>query len=404
LLPVDRFTSSDRRIVAVIWAAGLVQGFAQSQASATLPFTRAGLGLTEGEMSLLLGIARLAAFAALPLGWIGDHSGRRKPLLWSVTLVVVGGTLAGLALEAWQFGTAQAILRTGTAGMGGLAIVLLAEQVSPVIRAYAIAFYGAAVSLGSGLALMTLPLADGGGESWRIPHLLIAIGFLILPLLMRAIPESRVFIEDHEPAGHWRDLVGGIWARRFWVVAIIGLFVSAFSAVALAFSTTRMIEHLGLSTSSTVIIALLGGTLGGLGFFVGGHLADAWGRRRTTVVSLLLALAGGLVIYWSESVPLIIVAVMVSSFGTFAFVPAGGSHRTELFPTGLRASANTAVTNFGLAGSAAGLILGRFTIDRFGLSETITVLGIGMALAAFMTLLLPETRGQDLTATPTARL
>jgi MFS family permease len=401
---VDRFTSSDRRIVAVIWAAGLVQGFAQSQASATLPFTRAGLGLTEGEMSLLLGIARLAAFAALPLGWIGDHRGRRKPLLWSVTLVVVGGTLAGLALEAWQFGTAQAILRTGTAGMGGLAIVLLAEQVSPVIRAYAIAFYGAAVSLGSGLALMTLPLADGGGESWRIPHLLIALGFLVLPFLMRAVPESRVFVEDHEPAGHWRDLIGGIWARRFWVVAIIGLFVSAFSAVALAFSTTRMIEHLGLSTGSTVLIALLGGTLGGLGFFVGGHLADAWGRRRTTVVSLLLALAGGLVIYWSESVPLIVVAVMVSSFGTFAFVPAGGSHRTELFPTGLRASANTAVTNFGLAGSAAGLILGRFTIDRFGLSETITVLGIGMALAAFMTLLLPETRGQDLRATPTARL
>jgi MFS family permease len=404
LLPVDRFTSSDRRIVAVIWAAGLVQGFAQSQASATLPFTRAGLGLTEGEMSLLLGIARLAAFAALPLGWIGDHSGRRKPLLWSVTLVVVGGTLAGLALEAWQFGTAQAILRTGTAGMGGLAIVLLAEHVSPVIRAYAIAFYGAAVSLGSGLALMTLPLADGGGESWRIPHLLIALGFLILPLLVRALPESRVFVEDHEPAGHWRDLTGGIWARRFWVVAIIGLLVSAFSAVALAFSTTRMIEHLGLSTGSTVIIALLGGTLGGLGFFVGGHLADAWGRRRTTVVSLLLALAGGLVIYWSESVPLIVAAVMVSSFGTFAFVPAGGSHRTELFPTGLRASANTAVTNFGLAGSATGLILGRFTIDRFGLSETITVLGVGMALAAFMTLLLPETRGQDLRATPTALL
>jgi MFS family permease len=404
LLPVDRFTSSDRRIVAVIWAAGLVQGFAQSQASATLPFTRAGLGLTEGEMSLLLGIARLAAFAALPLGWIGDHRGRRTPLLWSVTLVVVGGTLAGLALEAWQFGTAQAILRTGTAGMGGLAIVLLAEQVSPVIRAYAIAFYGAAVSLGSGLALMTLPLADGGRESWRIPHLLIALGFLVLPLLMRAVPESQVFVEAHEPAGHWRDLIGGVWARRFWLVAIIGLFVSAFSAVALAFSTTRMIEHLGLSTGSTVIIALLGGTLGGLGFFVGGHLADAWGRRRTTVVSLLLALAGGLVIYWSNSVPLIVVAVMVSSFGTFAFVPAGGSHRTELFPTGLRASANTAVTNFGLAGSAAGLILGRFTIDRFGLSETITVLGVGMALAAFLTLLLPETRGQDLRATPTARL
>jgi MFS family permease len=352
-------------------------------------------------MSLLLGIARLAAFAALPLGWIGDHQGRRRPLLWSVTLVIAGGTLAGLAMEAWQFGTAQAVLRTGTAAMGGLAIVLLAEQVTPRIRAYAISFYGAAVSFGGGLALMTLPLADGGGESWRIPHLMIALALLVVPFLVRNVPESHIFIEGHEQR-HWRELTSGAWSRRFWIVVVIGFLVSAYSAVALAFSTTRMIEELGLTTGATVLIGLVGGTLGGLGFFVGGHLADAWGRRRTTVVALLMALAGGLVIYWSYSVPLIVVAVMVSSFGTFAFVPAGGAHRAELFPTGLRASANTAVTNFALAGSAAGLIAGIFTIDRYGLAETVTILGVGMATAAFLTLLLPETRGQDLTAETTA--
>jgi putative MFS transporter len=385
----------------VIWTAGVVQGFAQSQAAATLPFTRAGLGLSEGEMSLLLGIARLAAFAALPLGWIGDHQGRRRPLLWSVTLVVTGGTLAGLAMEAWQFGAAQAILRTGTAAMGGLAIVLLAEQVSPTIRAYAIAFYGAAVSFGGGLALLTLPLADGGGESWRIPHLMISAAFLVMPFLTRNVPESHIFIEEHAQR-HWKELASGTWSRRFWLVAVIGLLVSAYSAVGLAFSTTRMIEDLGLTTGATVLIGLIGGTLGGLGFFVGGHLADAWGRRRTTVVSLLMALAGGLGLYWSDSVPWIVVSVMVSSFGTFAFVPAGGAHRAELFPTGLRASANTAATNFSLAGSALGLIIGIFTIDRYGLSETVTFLGLGMATAAFLTLLLPETRGQDLTAETTA--
>ena len=403
LLPVERFTSADRRIVFIIWTAGVIQGFAQSQAAATLPFTRAGLGLTEGQMSLLLGLARMAAFAALPLGWLGDHRGRRRPFLFSLTLVIFGGTVAGLAFEAWQFGVAQAILRTGTAAMGGLAIVLLAEQTSIHIRAYAISFYGAAVSFGGGLALMTLPLADGGGQSWRIPHLMISLGLLVMPFLIRNVPESHIFLEDHEER-HWRDLATGEWAGRFWVVVIIAFLVSAFSAVALAFSTTRMIEYLGLSTGSTVFIALLGGTLGGLGFFVGGHLADAWGRRRTTVVSLLLAVGGGLVIYWSNSIPLIVVAVMVSSFGTFAFVPAGGSHRTELFPTGLRASANTAATNLGLVGSGLGLILGIFTIDRFGLSQTVSILGIGMVIAAFLTLLLPETRGQDLRAVRTARL
>jgi len=397
LLPVEHFTRNDRRIVFVIWVAGVVQGFAQSQASASLPFTRAGLGLSEGEMSLLLGIARLAAFAALPLGWLGDHRGRRKPFLWAITLIVVGGSFAGLMSEAWQFGLFHAVLRTGTAAVSGLAIVLLAESTSLRIRAYAISFYGAAVSLGSGMALMALPLADGGGEAWRIPHLLTGLGFLLLPFLVKNVPESHIYLEQPE-GGHWRELVRGDWASRFWIVIGIGFLASAFGAVGAAFSTERLINQVGLGTANTVVILLVGGTLGGIGFFVGGHLADAWGRRSTSVMSLLMALAGGVTLYSVTSVPLILLAVMVSAFGTFAFVPAAGSHRAELFPTTLRSSANTAAANFALAGSAFGLIIGIYTIDTFGLTNTIMILGIGVAVAAGLTLLLPETRGQDLTA------
>ncbi len=396
-MPVGHFTVSDRRIVFVIWVAGVVQGFGQSQASASLPFTRVGLGLSEGEMSLLLGIARLAAFAALPLGWLGDHRGRRKPFLLAMTLIVAGGSFAGLVGEAWQFGVFHSILRTGTAAVSGLAVVLLAENASLRIRAYAISFYGAAVSLGSGMALMVLPLGDGGGSAWRIPHLLTGLGFLLLPFLVRNVPESEIYLENPE-GGHWRELTHGVWARRFWIVSGASFLASAFGAVGAAFSTERLINHVGLSSGQTVVILLTGGTLGGIGFFVGGHLADAWGRRMTSVMSLLLALGGGITLYTVESVPLIVVAVFISAFGTFSFVPAAGSHRAELFPTTLRSSANTAASNLALAGSAAGLIVGIYTIDTFGLTKTILILGVGTALAAGMTLLLPETRGQDLTA------
>jgi MFS family permease len=397
ILPVGRFTSLDRRVVFVIWVAGVVQGFAQSQASASLPFTRVGLGLSEGEMSLMLGLARLAAFAALPIGWLGDHRGRRRPFLIAMTLVVIGGSLAGLVVEAWQFGVFHAVMRTGTAAASGLAVVILAETVSMRIRAYAISFFGAAVSFGSGLALIVLPLADGGGQAWRIPHLLIGIGFLLLPFLFRNVPESTVYTEDPE-GGHWGELTSGPWARRFWTIVAINLLASAYGAVGAAFSTERLIEGVGMSTGSTVIVLLIGGTMGGVGFFVGGHLADSWGRRRTSIVSLLLTIVGGVTLYTTTSPPVIVVAAMISAFGTFAFVPAGGSHRAELFPTRLRSSANTAATNSALAGSALGLMSGIYTIDKLGLSNTVYLLSVGVLIATLLIATLDETRGQDLTA------
>lgn len=382
----------------MIWLGGVIQGFAQSQASASLPFTRTGLGLSEGEMSLLLGLARLAAFAALPIGWLGDHRGRRRPYLIAITLIVVGGTVSGLVFETWQFGLSQAILRTGTAAVSALAVVILAESVTPSIRAYSISFYGAAVSFGSGLALMVLPLADGGGDAWRIPYLLTALGLLLLPFLVRGVPESDVYEQAADRDGHWKEVVGGDWARRFWTVVAINFLASAYGAVGAAFYTERLIEDLGVGTGQASIILLIGGTLGATGFFVGGHLSDSWGRRSTSVLALLLTVVGGVTLYSVDSMPIIVIAAMVSGFGTFAFVPAGGSHRAELFPTHLRSSANTAAANSAVAGSAIGLISGIWTIDRLGLSNTIYVLAVGVVIAAALTATLPETRGQDLTA------
>lgn len=398
MLPVTRFTPGDRRITVTLWVAGLIQGFAQSQASATLPYTRAGLGLSEAEISLILGLARLGGFIALPLAWMADHHGRRRPFLIAVTLIIFGGTLSGLALESWHFGASQAILRTGTAAISGLAVVILAETVTRGVRAYAISFYGAAVSLGSGIALMVLPLASRGGEAWRAPYLLIASGFLLIPILIRRVPETRIYELETRKGGRWKELVSGPFAGRFWKMSAIGILFSAFGTFGTAFSTERLVNQVGLSPGTTVAVLLIGGTAGGVGFFVGGHLADAWGRRLTSVVCLLMATVGGLVLYSVTSMPLIVAAVFISGFGTFAFVPAGGSHRAELFPTRLRSSANTAAANAALIGSATSLILGVWTIDAFGLSNTVTVLGIGMVASAALTLRLPETRGQDLTA------
>jgi MFS family permease len=187
-------------------------------------------------------------------------------------------------------------------------------------------------------------------------------------------------------------------AGRFWVAGAAGLLASAFSAVGLAFSTERLVTDLGLTTGTAVMVTLVGGTVGGLGFFIGGRMSDAWGRKPTTIVSLLMILTGGVALYQVETLPLLIGSIVISSFGSFAYIPSAATHRAEMFPTRARASVTSSLGWLGTVGSSAGLAIGRFTIDGMGLSNTMILLGIGVLIAAGLTLMLPETKGRILTA------
>jgi hypothetical protein len=69
-----------------------------------------------------------------------------------------------------------------------------------------------------------------------------------------------------------------------------------------------------------------------------------------------------------------------------------------MFPTRARASVTSSLGWLGTVGSSAGLAIGRFTIDGMGLSNTMNLLGIGVLIAAGLTLILPETKGRILTA------
>ncbi len=149
-----------------------------------------------------------------------------------------------------------------------------------------------------------------------------------------------------------------------------------------------------MDTARAVAVMLIGGTVGGIGFLSGGRMADRLGRRPTTFLALIMSAAGGVGLYWATSEPLLIVAITVSSFGSFAAVPSLGAQRNELFPTSLRATAVVWLNTVGVVGSITGLTIGRLTIDQIGLSMTVTALAGGMGVAALLILMLPETRGQ----------
>ena len=393
--PPDQFSPRDRRIVLLMALAAYVQGFAQAQATNTLPFARISLGLSAGEMSQILAITRVGSVLALAFSFYGDRNGRRRPFLAAFTLLVLANVATALAPNPTIYTALQGIVRMTATAVGVLALVYLAEELAPRIRAYGIAIYGGAASFGAGTALFALPIAEAGREAWRYLFAATAVGVIFLPLLFSHLRESRAFRDTDRKANLFAAL-GGKHFANFWVFALISLLAAAFSAVSLTFALERLVNELAIETNVAVAVMLIGGTAGGIGFLVGGRLADTWGRRPTTILGFTMSLAGGLGLYWFDGLPLITVAVAISSLGSFAAVPSLGAHRNELFPTSIRATAVVWLNTVGVLGSIAGLAIGRIAIDEIGLTMTVTYLGAGMALSALLILLLPETRGQVL--------
>jgi len=390
----NRFTTNDRRITTLMVTAGFVQSFAGSLLIVTLAFSRPDLGLSKGDASWILAIIRLGSFSALAYGIWGDRLGRRRPMLVAFVTILLANLATALTSGVIAFTFFQALTRAASGAVAALAIVYLAEEVSPHIRSFTMGIWGVAGSLAGGLAFLLAPLFELPTDRWRWLFGLSMIGLVAFPLLGRFLTESRAFQTpvDRPPA---LAVLTGPTGRAFWPMAIAGMAVGAFSGPAVSFATDYLINDLNWSVLSSSLTIISAGALGATGLLIGGRAADLWGRRPVIVLGMALGAIGGTAFYWQPG-PLLIAWIVIGSFGSSIFVPAFAAMRSELFPTQNRAVAGALLSAMSVTGAIVGLAVGSQTIDRWGLPATITVLA-GLAVAAIpLILMLPETKGMVL--------
>jgi MFS family permease len=141
-------------------------------------------------------------------------------------------------------------------------------------------------------------------------------------------------------------------------------------------------------------MVIMGGGIGFWGWLVFGRLADAIGRRVTGAIALL---GGGAAIgtFYGTS-------YLLAGFTALVFFEAGVSIAinalaTEIFPTALRATAKSWVTNAGVLGAILGLAaVGALAERAGGHAVVITLLGATPAVLSPLLFLLPETYGEEL--------
>ena len=382
-------------MLGLMYVAGLFQGYAQTQAVNTLPFVRLAFDLSKADMSYLFAIARVGSLVAVVYAVFGDRWGRRGPFLMAYLILMVATGATAAAFSPTMYTALQVVARMGSAAMAMLATVLLAEQVNWNNRAWAISLYSTAVALGSGAGLLALPIAQTSETGWRFLFAASVTGLPIYLWLRGRVEESRVFRFDTDRSSVFAPLVGR-GAGRFWLAGIYSLSISAFSAVAITFALERLVNGLGLTSSEAARILLIGGTLGGTGFFLGGRMGDTLGRKPAILLSLVVGSAGGIGFYWTSSEDLLIVAATLSAFGSSAAMPVSAAQRTELFPTGIRATATQWLHTVAVLGSILGLTIAGATIEIWSLPVTVTLLGVGVLVAMLAQLVIPETLGDEM--------
>ena len=186
-----KFTLRDRRALFLMSIVAFISGYGASTISHTLPFARNALDLSEGAMFWIFGITRAVSLLGLLFAIAADRTGRRDPFLFAFAILPTGNLLTGLLPNPVMFAVTQSVTRVGVVAVAALAVVILAEELTPELRALGIGIYALAGSMGAGLGLLILPLAESGAERWRLLFGFTALGLLALPLLNRFLLESR---------------------------------------------------------------------------------------------------------------------------------------------------------------------------------------------------------------------
>ncbi|HJT89254.1 MAG TPA: MFS transporter [Bryobacteraceae bacterium] len=312
---------------------------------------------------------------AILLGAYIDRQGRRKGLLFTLTLMAVGtlsiGCLPGygtLGLLAPLLVVAGRLVQGLSAGVeiGGVS-VYLAEIAEPGRKGFYVAWQSGSQQIAVmfaallGIVLSSeLPPEQMLGWGWRIPLLVGSILVPFLFLLRSSLAETDEFLARRRRPGTreiWRTLAAN------WRLVILGMMLSTTTTVTFYLITAYMPTYgsrvLHLSSLQSMVVTLCVGASNFCWLPVMGAVSDRTGRRPLLVLFSVLALVTAYpALLWLVSDPSFGHLLAVALWFSMIFGSYNGAmvvFLTEIMPAEVRAS------GFSLAYSLATGIFGGFT-------------------------------------------
>lgn len=343
-----------------------------------LPLIGRELGLTYGEVGLIMTCQYAAgAVANVPGGMLVDAVGRRG-LLMAVSLAWVGlpYLLMGFVADYRLLLACVVLVGIGNNLWHPSAIPTLAERF-PQRKGLVLSLHGMGGNAGDALA----PLVVGSllaAFTWRdivvmnvVPGLVLAVAMVAMLGTLRS---GRTNAKSAGPAVHGqppgefrrglRELLGN---RSLVLLSASSAFRSMTQNALLTFLPLFLADRMGYSPMQTGLCLFVLQAAGFAAAPVAGHLSDQMGRRQvvtasmaaTAAVLLSMAVAGGSVIF--------VAFVAVLGFFLYAIRPVMQAWLLEVTPKTVGGTAIGILFATQAAGSALGPMIGGLLADRYGL-------------------------------------
>jgi len=387
--------SGEIRILALLALAAMPFAFVNTLFTQTVSFAADDFGRADADIGFGAAVVRWGVLIVPPIALLADRVGRRTVLVaaaWAAPVFAAAGAFA--PTFEWLV-VSQVIARPLALVINVMILVIVTEEMSRETRARSVGYVAIASSVGAGVAVGALPLADVVESGWRWLYVLSLMWLPVAYVLQRGLRETRRFVHVHA-AVHGSARARASRSRLSAQVSaalLTGVFVAAASVYLVNYLRDVRDYDAVMVSVFTTVTALPAG----LGLIVGGRIADKQGRRYVGSISLVFGVAFVVVAY-STSGPTMWVAEILGGICLGISYPALGVYRGEMFPTSRRSTGAATVTAGGLIGGSIGLVAAGQLLDAgWSYSQVMMLLATApIAVAIIVLASFPETAHREL--------
>ncbi|EGH00444.1 major facilitator superfamily protein [Pseudomonas amygdali pv. aesculi str. 0893_23] len=283
-----------------------------------MPTLSGEFSLSAAQSSLILSVATaMLAIGLLITGPISDRLGRKSVMVMALFCASLF-TIASALMPSWEgVLITRAMVGLSLSGLAAVAMTYLSEEIHPTHLGLAMGLYigGSAVGGMSGRLIVGVMIDY---VSWHAAMLVVGgLALIAAVVFWKILPESRNF---RTRSLHPRSLLDGFVVQfkdaglpLLFLVGflLMGAFVTLFNYIAYRFLSAPY--NLSQAVVGVFSVVYLSGIYSSAKI---GSLADRLGRRRVLWAVIVMMLAGLLLTLFTP-LPLVIVGVLIFTFGFF---------------------------------------------------------------------------------------